>query len=206
GLDESLAEDELREAGPAARPEAVRPSDEPGPRNAEPLTVRLVSIAATAERFASEMDFSFLFDRNRKLFSIGYRLSDGCLDSGYYDLLASEARLASYLAIARGEAPVSHWFHLGRPLTPVGKGSALVSWSGSMFEYLMPDLVLEAPANSLLELSTRLVVGRQIRYGGEHNAPWGVSESGFNGRDVNLAYQYSSFGVSGLGLKRGLSE
>src|SRR5262249_23572180 len=158
------------------------------------------------ERFAAGMDFSFLFDRNRKLFSIGYRLSDGALDSGYYDLLASEARLASYLAIARGEVPVSHWFHLGRPLTPVGKGSALVWWSGSMFEYLMPALVLDAPANSLLEQTARLVVGRQERYGGEHGVPWGVSESGFYGRDVSLAYQYSSFGVSGLGLKRGLSE
>ena len=101
------------------------------------------------EALATGMDFTFLFDPGRKLFSIGYRLSDGCLDSGFYDLLASEARLASYLAIARGEVPVSHWFHLGRPLTPVGKGSALVSWSGSMFEYLMPSLVMRAPAGRL---------------------------------------------------------
>ncbi|HEY6146718.1 MAG TPA: glucoamylase family protein, partial [Thermoanaerobaculia bacterium] len=131
---------------------------------------------------------------------------DGRLDTGYYDLLASEARLTSFLAIARGEVPASHWFHLGRPLTPVGKGSALVSWSGSMFEYLMPDLVMEVPTNSLLEVSTRLVVGRQIRYGAEHGVPWGVSESAYNARDVNLTYQYSNFGVGGLGLKRGLSE
>ncbi|HKD18672.1 MAG TPA: glucoamylase family protein, partial [Thermoanaerobaculia bacterium] len=206
GLEESLAEDELRlESRAPERPYAAPPSVEE-PRPAEALARRLVSIAASSESLAAAMDFTFLFDRNRKLFSIGYRLSDGCLDTGFYDLLASEARLASYLAIARGEAPVSHWFHLARPLTPVGKGSALVSWSGSMFEYLMPDLVLDAPTNSLLELSTRLVVGRQIRYGSEHGVPWGVSESGFNARDVNLAYQYSSFGVSGLGLKRGLSE
>ncbi|HYX20023.1 MAG TPA: glucoamylase family protein, partial [Thermoanaerobaculia bacterium] len=189
--------------GPRSAPP---PSAAPEPRPADPLSRRLVSIAAAAEALASGMEFSFLFDGNRKLFSIGYRLSDGCLDSGYYDLLASEARLASFLAIARGEAPVSHWFHLGRPLTPVGKGSALLSWSGSMFEYLMPDLVLEPPEDSLLDLTVRLIVGRQIRYGAERGVPWGVSESGFNARDASLAYQYSSFGVSGLGLKRGLSE
>jgi cyclic beta-1,2-glucan synthetase len=206
GLEESLSDDELRlaERELSGRDVESPGAGEPGP--AEILARRLVSIAVSAESLASAMDFSFLFDRSRKLFSIGYRLSDGLLDTGFYDLLASEARLASFLAIARGEVPVAHWFHLGRPLTPVGKGSALVSWSGSMFEYLMPDLVLDAPTNSLLELSTRLVVGRQIRYGSEHDVPWGVSESGFNGRDVNLAYQYSSFGVSGLGLKRGLSE
>ena len=169
-----------------------------------PVAARKVSVAA--EKLVSEMEFGFLFEPTRKLFSIGFRLSDGRLDSGFYDLLASEARLTSFLAIARGEVPASHWFHLGRPLTPVGKGSALLSWSGSMFEYLMPELVMDVPTNSLLEVSTRLVVGRQIRYGAEHGVPWGVSESAYNARDVNLTYQYSNFGVSGLGLKRGLSE
>src|SRR6185369_12124336 len=101
---------------------------------------------------------------------------EGRLDSGYYDMLASEARLASFIAIARGDVPASHWFHLGRSLTPVGKGSALVSWSGSMFEYLMPALVMKAPAGSLLEQTDRLVVERQIRYGEERGVPWGVSE------------------------------
>jgi cyclic beta-1,2-glucan synthetase len=170
------------------------------------LARRFQAIAASAETLAAEMDFEFLFDPARKLFSIGYRVPDGRLDSGYYDLLASEARLTSFLTIARGEVPWSHWFHLGRPLTPVGKGSALVSWSGSMFEYLMPDLVMDLPTDSLLEVSTRLAVGRQIRYGAEHGVPWGVSESGYNARDVSMNYQYSSFGVSGLGLKRGLSD
>ena len=133
-------------------------------------------------------------------------MTDGRLDSGYYDLLASEARLASFIAIARGDAPASHWFKLGRPLTPVGRGSALISWSGSMFEYLMPELVMEAPSGSLLDQTNRLVIERQIRYGQEHSIPWGISESAYNLRDVGFTYQYSNFGISGLGLKRGLSE
>ncbi len=167
---------------------------------------RLAGIARTAARLVEQMDFTFLYDSERKLFSIGYRLTDGRLDSGYYDLLASEARLASFIAIARGNVPASHWFHLGRPLTPVGKGSALVSWSGSMFEYLMPELVMESPPGSLLDQTNRLVVARQIRYGEERGIPWGISEAAYNTRDLELTYQYSNFGVSGLGLKRGLSE
>ncbi len=208
GLREWVSDDERRLEAASPEPPRAAPAVSPAAlaQPAEALVNRLLSVAAAAEALASEMDFSFLFDRDRKLFSIGYRLSDGCLDTGFYDLLASEARLASYLAIARREAPVSHWFHLGRALTPVGKGSALVSWSGSMFEYLMPDLVMAPPADSLLDLTTRLVVGRQIRYGAERGVPWGISESGFYARDVSLAYQYSSFGVGGLGLKRGLSE
>ncbi|HMF10563.1 MAG TPA: glucoamylase family protein, partial [Thermoanaerobaculia bacterium] len=170
------------------------------------LCRRLAAIAHNAGGLVDGMEFGFLYDPERKLFSIGYRLADGRLDSGYYDLLASEARLASFIAIARGDVPASHWFHLGRALTPVGRGSALVSWSGSMFEYLMPELVLEAPAGSLIDQTNRLVVGRQIRYGQEHGIPWGVSESAFNARDLEFTYQYSNFGVSGLGLKRGLSE
>ena len=133
-------------------------------------------------------------------------MGDHRLDGSFYDLLASEARLASYVAIAQGKLPQDHWFHLGRPLTPVGKGSALISWSGSMFEYLMPDLVLDVPTGSLLDTTARLVVARQIRYGTERGVPWGISESAFNARDTALSYQYSNFGVSGLGLKRGLSE
>ena len=170
------------------------------------LDTRLSAIAATAARIVEEMDFTFLYDRPRELFAIGYRRADGSLDPGDYDLLASEARLASFVAIARGDAPVEHWFHLGRPLTPVGGGSALLSWSGSMFEYLMPDLVLDAPPGSLLENTNRLIVRRQIRYGAQRGVPWGISESAYNERDVNFTYQYSNFGVSGLGLKRGLSE
>ena len=170
------------------------------------LTRRLSVIAQTADQMVQAMEFRFLFDDARKLFSIGYRVADGTLDPNCYDLLASEARLASFVAIAKGEAPSSHWFHLGRALTPVDRGSALISWSGSMFEYLMPALVMRSPEASLLSQTYELIVRRQIEYGAERGVPWGVSESAYNARDLNLNYQYSSFGVPGLGLKRGLSE
>ena len=167
---------------------------------------RLQSIARSAEALLRAMEFGFLFDPVRKLFSIGYRVMDSSLDSGYYDLFASEARLTSFVAIAKGDVPVSHWFRLGRALTPVEQDSVLVSWSGSMFEYLMPALVMRAPAGSLLDQTYHLVVRRQISYGAERRVPWGVSESGYNVRDLEMTYQYSNFGVPGLGLRRGLSD
>jgi cyclic beta-1,2-glucan synthetase len=170
------------------------------------LVRRLRAIADQAQQLFREMDFSFLFDATRKLFSIGFRVRDGMLDPSYYDLLASECRLASFLAIAKGDVAPDHWFRLGRSLTPVGRGSALISWSGSMFEYLMPALVMRAPALSLLDHTYRLVVARQMSYAAELGVPWGISESAFNARDLEQQYQYSSFGVPGLGLKRGLSE
>src|SRR6202140_2346976 len=152
------------------------------------------------------MDFGFLFDPERELLSIGCRLADGSLDPNCYDLLGSEARLASFVAIAKGEIPARHWFRLGRAMTPVDRGSALISWSGSMFEYLMPSLVMRAPAGSLLEQTNRLVVWRQKEYGKETGTPWGMSESEYNARDIEQTYQYSSFGVPDLGYKRGLAE
>jgi cyclic beta-1,2-glucan synthetase len=174
--------------------------------DAEGLVNRLKGVAQTAESMFYAMDFTFLFDNTRKLFSIGYRVTDGTLDTACYDLLASEARLTSLIAIAKGDVESSHWFRLGRTLTPVDRGSALISWSGSMFEYLMPALVIRAPEESVLSETARLVVSRQIEYGAERGVPWGVSESAFNARDIDLRYQYSAFGVPGLGLKRGLSE
>ncbi|HEY8762328.1 MAG TPA: glucoamylase family protein, partial [Candidatus Dormibacteraeota bacterium] len=170
------------------------------------LVRRLQAIADQAQHLFQETDFSLLFDPTRKLFSIGFRVLDGTLDPSYYDLLASEARLASFLAIAKGDVAPEHWFRLGRALTPVGRGSALISWSGSMFEYLMPALVMRAPARSLLDQTYQLVVARQMSYAAELGVPWGISESAFNARDLAQTYQYSSFGVPGLGLKRGLSE
>ncbi len=174
--------------------------------SARSLARQLASIGDRARALAAAMDFAFLFDRERQLLSIGYRIADGSLDPSCYDLLASEARLASFVAIAKGDVPVRHWFRLGRALTPVDRGSALISWSGSMFEYLMPSLVMRAPAGSLLEQTSRLVVRRQQRYGAELGVPWGVSESAYNARDLEFTYQYSNFGVPGLGLKRGLFE
>ncbi|MDI1290036.1 MAG: glycosyl transferase, partial [bacterium] len=168
-----------------------------GARAAAELVRRLEAIADRAQRFFDEMDFAFLFDPTRMLFSIGFRVHDGSLDPSYYDLLASEARLTSFLAIAKGDVEPEHWFRLGRALTPVGSGSALISWSGSMFEYLMPALVMRSPTHSLLDQTNRLVVARQINYGAEIGVPWGISESGFNARDLASTYQYSGFGVPG---------
>ena len=110
------------------------------------------------------------------------------------------------MAIAKGDVPARHWFRLGRAVTPVAHGAALISWSGSMFEYLMPSLVMRAPAGSLLDQTNRLIVRRQIDYGATLRLPWGVSESAYGARDLELTYQYSNFGIPGLGLKRGLGE
>jgi cyclic beta-1,2-glucan synthetase len=169
------------------------------------LKKRLAAIESTARAMAEEMQFGFLLDPERRLLSIGYR-ADGSLDSNCYDLLASEARLASFVAIAKSDVSARHWFRLGRAVTPVGHGAALISWAGSMFEYLMPSLVMRAPTGSLLEQTNRLIVRRQMEYGTTLGVPWGVSESAYNARDLELTYQYSNFGVPGLGLKRGLSE
>ena len=170
------------------------------------LKARLKELADTSRALALDMDFAFLLDPERKLLSIGYSQSDNSLDQNCYDLLASEARLASLFAIAKGDVTTRHWFRLGRAATPVGNGSALISWSGSMFEYLMPSLVMRAPVGSLLEQTNRLVVERQASYGRSLGIPWGISESAYNARDIEFTYQYSNFGVPGLGLKRGLSE
>ena len=170
------------------------------------LPTRLQAIAEKAERMAAEMDFSFLLEQDRQLLSIGFRVDDQALDSGAYDLLASEARLASFLAIAKGDIPTRNWFRLGRTMMPLRHGSVLLSWSGSMFEYLMPTMIMREPAGSLLAQSNRLAVWRQIGYGRELGIPWGISESQYNARDREQNYQYTGFGVPDLGLKRGLSE
>ena len=167
---------------------------------------RLSALEETARAAALGMEFGFLLDHDRKLLSIGYLVAEGTLDPSCYDLLASEARLASFMAIAKGDVPADHWFHLGRAVTPVSRGAALISWSGSMFEYLMPSLVMRAPDGSLIEGTSRLIVRRQIDYGAKLGVPWGVSESAYNARDLEFTYQYSNFGVPGLGLKRGLGE
>jgi cyclic beta-1,2-glucan synthetase len=172
--------------------------------SALPMASRLDTLMATARTMFDAMDFGFLFDHDRQLLSIGYRVSDGTLDPSCYDLLASESRLASFVAIAKGDVPTLHWFHLGRTVTAIHGGAALVSWSGSMFEYLMPDLVMRAPAGSLLDETNQIAVRRQVDFGAERGLPWGVSESAYNGRNHEFTYQYSSFGVPGLGLKRGL--
>ncbi len=153
-----------------------------------------------------DMDMDFLYDPLRHLLSLGYNLETHRCDAGYYDLLASEARLCSFLAVAQGQLPLDHWFHLGRQLAPGGGSPVLVSWSGSLFEYLMPLLVMPSFANTLLDQACRRAVRRQIRYGRRHHIPWGFSESCYNQVDVHMTYQYRAFGVPGLGLKRGLAD
>ncbi len=167
---------------------------------------QLLVIAQQARQWALEMDFAFLMVPERDLLSIGYSLDTNQLDESCYDLLASEARLASLFAIAKGDVSSKHWFRLGRSATPLYRASALLSWSGSMFEYLMPSLIMRAPAGSLLEQTNRLVVARQIDYASALKLPWGISESSYNARDLEMTYQYSNFGVPGLGFKRGLAE
>jgi cellobiose phosphorylase len=157
-------------------------------------------------RTFDDMDFRFLFVPGRKLMSIGFRVHENRLDAGFYDLLASEARLSSYVAIIQGQIPQEHWFALGRQLTSVGGHVALLSWSGSMFEYLMPRLVMPNYPNTLLDQTMRAAVDRNIEYGRERGIPWGVSESGYNMTDALRHYQYKAFGVPGLGFKRRLSD
>ncbi len=173
---------------------------------ADALTVRLETMATQMNTLFQEMDFRFLYDADCHLFAIGYRVAEGALDPSYYDLLASEARLSSFVAIAKRDVPSTHWLHLGRRVTRVAHGTVLLSWSGSIFEYLMPSLVMFTPRYSLLDQTCRLIVKRQIEYGKECGVPWGVSESAFNGRDLYFTYQYAAFGVPGLGMKRGLGE
>ncbi|MGH7464525.1 MAG: glucoamylase family protein, partial [Longimicrobiales bacterium] len=170
------------------------------------LAPRLAALAERAHRYVTEMDFRFLFDPTRELFSIGFQCERNALDASYYDLFASEARLASFIAIAKNDVPVDHWFRLGRSLTLAGGETALVSWSGSMFEYLMPALVMRSFPFTLLDQTYRAAVRRHIAYGAERGVPWGASESAYNLRDRHLTYQYRAFGVPDLALKRGLGR
>ena len=172
-------------------------------RPAAALTVqRLRAVAARCETLAWEADFSFLYHRKRRLFHIGYRVAEQQLDASYYDLLASESRLTSLLAIAKGDVPVSHWAALGRPFYAVGEYAGLRSWSGSMFEYLMPSLVLEEPQGSVLHGACLAALHEQISFAREHHVPWGISESAYAASDHTLAYQYAPQGVPRLALRR----
>ncbi|MFN0218250.1 MAG: GH36-type glycosyl hydrolase domain-containing protein [Hyphomicrobium sp.] len=170
------------------------------------LERRLSAIADAADYTAMAMDFTFLIEPNRELLSIGYAVDAGRLDESCYDLLASEARLASLIAIAKGDLPTRHWFRLGRTILPVHGDAVLSSWSGSMFEYMMPELVTATPNESLLGATMRAAVRQHVRHGLQNGTPWGVSESAYNARDLEFTYQYSAFGVPELGLKRGLGD
>ena len=170
------------------------------------VLVQAEEIIGEAEDLFEAMDFAFLYDRQREVFYLGYNVTDERLDSSHYDLLASEARTASLLAIARGQVPQSHWLHLDRPVARVQGARALLSWNGSMFEYLMPELLTRSYPGLLLEQTAQAVIDQQIAYGRRHRVPWGVSESSYYRFDANMNYQYRGFGVPGLGRKRGLEE
>ncbi|KAF0978745.1 hypothetical protein FDP41_002565 [Naegleria fowleri] len=153
-----------------------------------------------------EQDFSFLYNPSRDLLVIGYNVEADRIDQAHYDMFCSEARLISYVGIALGYFPVKHWFSMSRLITTQGTHPALLSWSGSVFEYLLPLNVMPNIPGTLLDSTYHAVVLRQIEYGKQKNIPWGQSESAYNLMDANLVYQYGPFGVPGLGLKRGLSN
>jgi cyclic beta-1,2-glucan synthetase len=157
-------------------------------------------------QLSESMSLGFLYDDERRLFSIGYNVTNGCLDNSYYDLLASEARLGSFVAIACGDIPMSHWFAMNRLYNTVGRRQVLLSWSGTMFEYMMPQLFQQGYEHSLLDKAVKDAVAVQQEYGRMHRVPWGISESAYGDLDINKTYQYKAFGVPALGLKRGLEE
>ncbi len=171
---------------------------------------QLEELARRMAEFADGMSFRFLYDPQRSLLAIGYRPADaegpGRLDPSHYDLLASEARLASFIGIAKGDLPEKHWFHLGRAVTSVHGAPALLSWSATLFEYLMPLLLMRSYPDTLLDESCRLAVRRQRDYAAERGVPWGISESAYDLTDHLGNYQYKAFGVPGLGMKRGLAD
>jgi cyclic beta-1,2-glucan synthetase len=177
-------------------------------QGAERAAQRMARIAALSRQACqmAHVSYDFLYHQSTKLLAIGYNVSERRLDASCYDLLASEVRLASFVAIAQGQLPQEHWFALGRQLCMVAGRPVLLSWSGSMFEYLMPLLVMPTYPNTLLDQTYHSVIDAQIDYGRQRSVPWGISESGYNTTDANLNYQYRAFGVPGLGMKRGLAD
>ena len=212
-----------RDAGAGARRQARRPHGRRHgdlPASGWPVSAAQLSEASSraADRLEAierlgrlcdelaDVDYDFLTDHSRNLFAIGYNVAERRRDPSYYDLLASEARLASFVAIAQRQLSQDHWFALGRLVTTSGAGPALLSWGGSMFEYLMPLIVMPTYDDTVLDRTYKAVVRRQIEYGAQRGVPWGISESGYNTTDAHLNYQYRAFGVPGLGFKRGLAE
>jgi cellobiose phosphorylase len=183
----------------------LRRSTSLGSAHARERMAEIEGLALQSGNLAS-MDYAFLFNKTSHLLTIGYNVDDRRADTGYYDLLASEVRLCAFVAIAQGQIPQESWFALGRQLTATAGEPVLLSWSGSMFEYLMPLLVMPTYDHTLLDQTCRAAVARQIEYGRQRGVPWGISESAYNTVDAHLNYQYRAFGVPGLGLKRGLAE
>ena len=175
-------------------------------KNGSSLVDNYARLADRCEAFIQAMRFDFLYNPQRHVFHIGYTVESGRLDTNYYDLMASEARIASLVAIARGDVPQNHWLHLARPLTEFDGTRCLLSWSGTMFEYLMPHLFMESYPNTLIDQSCRAAIEQHRKYGAENNIPWGTSEASYYNFDAAQVYQYQAFGVPSLGYKRGLSN
>ncbi|HLO27894.1 MAG TPA: glucoamylase family protein [Anaerolineales bacterium] len=175
-------------------------------KNASSLLDNYSVLAARAESYIQSMPFGFLLDPQRRVFHIGYNVESGRLDQNYYDLMASEARIASLIAIARGDVPQNHWLYLARPLTQFNGVRCLLSWSGTMFEYLMPNLFMESYPNTLMDQSCHVAIEQQIQFTAQKNIPWGISEASYYNFDAVQVYQYQAFGVPSLGYKRNLSN
>ena len=199
-----LAE-ELRSAGNtegSAWPDGLEPEVRSAAQAADRLVEDASALAARLGEWFDGMDFRFLYDRRRRLFRIGFSVATGELDPNHYDLLASESRIASTVAMAKDEAPPAHWLHLGRPFAWTDRGPVLLSWAGTMFEYLMPALFLRLPPESVLEEGCRRAVRVQRDHGRREGIPWGISESGYHLLSREGHYQYRAFGVPALGLSR----
>ncbi len=175
-------------------------------KEVETLIQRIELLMNTLNKMVESTDFKMLYDKKRGLFSIGYDVERDSLGKSYYDLLASEARQASFVAIAKGDVGIRHWFKLGRSMAIIGRSKGLVSWTGTMFEYLMPLLIMKPYPNTLLTHTYKAIVEGQKKYGGIKKVPWGISESAYKAFDVSLNYQYKAFGIPGIGLKRGLKN
>ena len=205
-LQETMRENPIQEERYELELDALRKTVDSSVLHMQRLQAAIVRNKKVFQSLIDSMDFSFLYDNDRDLFAIGFNAEHARRDKGYYDLLASEARLLSFLAVARGEVPQKHWFSLGRSLANTPGGKALISWSGTMFEYLMPFLVMRDFPTTILGRTSRAVVSAQMAYSHRKSAPWGISESAYSGVDFEKTYQYRAFGVPGLGLKRGLSD
>ncbi|PYJ51455.1 MAG: hypothetical protein DME87_03265, partial [Verrucomicrobia bacterium] len=175
-------------------------------QSASEQLAQLHELIAQSQQLESGMGLRFLYDEERRIFSIGYQVAQRRLDTSFYDLLASEARLTSFLAIARGEVSVEHWWALSRPFGSAYGRLPLFSWSGTMFEYLMPLLFTQTHENSLLDRACHDAVHCQIAYAQQSRVPWGISESAFSALDRHNVYQYRAFGVPALALRRGQEQ
>ncbi|MDS0526686.1 glycosyl transferase [Clostridium sp. SHJSY1] len=167
---------------------------------------RVDKLIASIDNIIKEMDFKFLYDEERGLFAIGYNLEEKSLGKSYYDLLASESRATSFITIALNQIPKEHWFNLSRAMTNAFKEKSLVSWSGTMFEYFMPTLIMKSYKDTLLSMTYSSVINSQKEFAKMKGVPWGISESAFYQFDLAQNYQYKAFGVPGIGLKRGLED